>query len=52
MEGWLASQSGQEDNGNQPESRSVTVQKAAKASHMSECGQGLKQSEEKVTLLR
>ena len=29
------------DNGDQPERLSVTVQKAAKASYMSECGQGL-----------
>ena len=41
MEGWAVSQNGPEDNGYQPERLSVTVRKAAKASYMSECGQGL-----------
>ena len=41
MEGWSVSLTGRRDNGDQPERLSVTVQKAAKASYMSECGQGL-----------
>ena len=41
MEGWSVSQSGRGTMAIKPERLSVTVQKAAKASYMSECGQGL-----------